>query len=72
MKILDTLQYQKSEITIKEKICCFTGHRKIPPQEQEAITRKLENIIDRLYQRGVQYYGAGGALGFDYEKGNIM
>ena len=39
---------------------------------EQAITRKLENIIDRLYQRGVQYYGAGGALGFDYEKGNIM
>ncbi len=31
MKILDTLQYyyKKSEITTKEKICCFTGHRKI-------------------------------------------
>lgn len=50
---------------MRKQTCCFTGHRKIPPQEQEAIARKLENIIDRLYQRGVQYYGAGGALGFD-------
>ena len=29
------------------------------------ITNKLECVITALYQRGVRYYGAGGALGFD-------
>ncbi len=45
--------------------CCFTGHRQIPPQERENIAEKLESVIVSLYQRGVRYYGAGGALGFD-------
>lgn len=43
---------------------CFTGHRELaePPEELEA---RLEETIRRLYGRGVRYYGAGGARGFD-------
>lgn len=48
---------------LKSKTCCFTGHRKL------TINNKLKNrikteIID-LIKRGVIYFGAGGALGFD-------
>jgi len=50
---------------MKEKTCCFTGHRSIPPAEVEKIKSRLETIVTSLYQRGVCYYGAGGALGFD-------
>ena len=50
---------------MKNKTCCFTGHRQLPPGERAVITDKLECIITALYQRGVRYYGAGGALGFD-------
>lgn len=50
---------------MKEKTCCFTGHRIIPPEEREELVRKLEETIVRLYQRGVRGFAAGGALGFD-------
>ncbi len=49
----------------RAQTCCFTGHRQIPQEERKRIVDKLEGIIISLYQRGVCYYGAGGALGFD-------
>ncbi|USF28493.1 hypothetical protein N510_003455 [Firmicutes bacterium ASF500] len=45
--------------------CCFTGHRHLPLEEQAEIANKLERVIVALYQKGIRYYGAGGALGFD-------
>ena len=45
--------------------CCFTGHRQLPPEKQVEIAGRLERVIVSLYQRGIQYYGAGGARGFD-------
>lgn len=50
---------------MREKTCCFTGHRRIPADETETIKKRLELIISSLFQKGVCYYGAGGALGFD-------
>ena len=50
---------------MREKTCCFTGHRKIPPEERAGISDRLEHIIISLYQQGIQTYEAGGALGFD-------
>ena len=50
---------------MREKTCCFTGHRQLPPGERAKIANRLERVISSLYQRGVRYYGAGGALGFD-------
>lgn len=50
---------------MRSKTCCFTGHRQIPPDKQAEIADKLERVIVDLYQKGVRYYGAGGALGFD-------
>lgn len=52
--------------------CCFTGHRQLPSEEQTEIANKLERVIAALYQKGIRYYGAGGALGFDYEKRKVM
>lgn len=49
----------------KMQTCCFTGHRQIPPGTQAEITDKLERVITDLYQKGIRFYGAGGALGFD-------
>lgn len=45
--------------------CCFTGHRKIPPEEKSEISRRLKNTLLRLIEEGYMYFGAGGALGFD-------
>ena len=50
---------------MRDQTCCFTGHRKISLGEQVEITDKLKTVIGDLYQRGVRYYGAGGAIGFD-------
>ena len=50
---------------MREQVCCFTGHRRIPRNELKGIEERLEATITELYSRGVVYYGAGGALGFD-------
>ena len=50
---------------MRSHTCCFTGHRQIPSEKRAEITGRLEQVIISLYQRGVLYYGAGGALGFD-------
>ena len=50
---------------LRNETCCFTGHRQIPPGERAEIANRLECAITDLYQKGIRYYGAGGALGFD-------
>lgn len=52
-------------INCKLKTCCFTGHRKIPPENFEEISRRLETALIQLIEKGYMYFGAGGALGFD-------
>lgn len=52
-------------IDCKSKTCCFTGHRKIPPENFEEISRRLEKTIIQLIEKGYMYFAAGGALGFD-------
>ena len=49
---------------IREKTCCFTGHR-ILPKDQGLLQKRLEETIIRLIENGVIYFYAGGALGFD-------
>lgn len=50
---------------MREKTCCFTGHRKIPPAQYDAIAGRLRKEVIRLIEQGYKYFGAGGALGFD-------
>ena len=50
---------------MKEKTCCFTGHRTIPPAILPKLSAELESTLLLLIQRGFRYFGAGGALGFD-------
>lgn len=50
---------------MKEKTCCFTGHRKIPNKKINEIKEKLKVELTNLINKGVIYYGVGGALGFD-------
>lgn len=46
---------------MRSHTCCFTGHRQLPPGKQAEIAGQLERVITGLYQRGILYYGAGGA-----------
>lgn len=48
----------------KLKVACFSGHRKLP-QECMKLQADLEKAIVELINRGVVFFGNGGALGFD-------
>lgn len=50
---------------MKERTCCFTGHRKIPPLQSLQIVERLKTELIKLIDQGYLYFGAGGALGFD-------
>ncbi len=52
-------------INWRAKTCCFTGHREIPTNEIETVRGKLRDCVISLIHEGYQYFGAGGALGFD-------
>ena len=49
---------------VKSKVACFSGHRKLP-QNCTQLAADLEAAIVSLIERGVIFFGAGGALGFD-------
>lgn len=50
---------------MKNHTVCFTGHRKIPPEQADTLARQLRSTLMRLIEDGYIYFGAGGALGFD-------
>ncbi len=50
---------------MKEKTCCFTGHRMIAREQKAEVEKRLLSAIAHLCQKGVTDFVAGGALGFD-------
>ena len=53
-------------MTREEQTCCLTGHRVIPPGEQQKIMVRTRYILLRLIrEKHVRYFGVGGAVGFD-------
>ncbi len=51
---------------MRRKTCCFTGHRELPTGwGRWKLARKLEKAIVEQIEKGVQFFGAGGARGFD-------
>ncbi len=52
-------------VEMREKTCCFTGHRILPKAEIPTIKSKLKKAIIELINDGVIYFATGGALGFD-------
>ncbi len=50
----------------KEKTCCFTGHRELPTGwGRRKLASQLKKVIVDQIEKGVLFFGAGGALGFD-------
>lgn len=45
----------------KSKVACFSGHRRLP-QNCEELGAKLKKEIIGLIERGVVFFGAGGAI----------
>ena len=48
----------------RSKVACFSGHRKLPLDCTE-LQANLEKAIVELIERGVVFFGNGGAVGFD-------
>lgn len=59
------LVFVVSVMELKKYTVCFTGHRKIPPEQMDTLARRLKKAIIELIENGYLYFGAGGALGFD-------
>ena len=50
---------------MKDKTCCFTGHRLINRSDFDSIKAQVKKAVIALINKGVIFFGAGGALGFD-------
>lgn len=50
---------------MRKQACCFTGHRELPVWGRKQLAAKLEVTITGLIDRGILFYGAGGARGWD-------
>jgi len=51
---------------MREKTCCFTGHRELPTGlGRWKLSKRLEKAVVEQIEKGVRFFGAGGALGFD-------
>lgn len=50
---------------MRDRTACFTGHRKIPVKQYDAIYERLKATIVSLIERNYRFFGAGGAIGFD-------
>lgn len=50
---------------MRDKTCCFTGHRKLPEVGRAEIALKTTEVIEELLSEGYYRFCAGGALGFD-------
>lgn len=48
----------------RSKVACFSGHRNLP-QDCTELQANLEKAIIELIERGVVFFGNGGAVGFD-------
>ena len=57
---------------MQENICCFTGHRYLPPEKIEQIVMNLDREIEKLIGDGVTNFISGGALGFDQMAASLI
>ena len=47
------------------KICCFSGHRRICDEHFLRLPELLSVLLDDLVSKGFRHFRAGGAVGFD-------
>lgn len=50
---------------MREKVCCFTGHRVVPQEKREEIREATRKQTEKLILRGVKCFRVGGAVGYD-------
>ena len=50
----------------RKRTCCLTGHRDLPADKTEEIVMRTANAIRKLItDKGVCFFGVGGAVGYD-------
>ena len=54
-----------NDLTLKNRRCCFTGHRFISNEHMDKIEKNLPIVIRTLAECGITEFLSGGALGFD-------
>ena len=52
-------------MSLKDQTCCFTGHRIIANAKKKAIFDKTREVVVSLIEKGVRFFGVGGAIGYD-------
>lgn len=52
-------------MNLKDKTCCFTGHRDIPNSILPQLRSQINEVVTALIESGICFFGAGGAIGFD-------
>ena len=57
---------------MRNKTCCFTGHRVIEKDNFKAIRMQTEECIKGLIAEGVLNFICGGAIGFDMLCGELI
>ena len=57
---------------LRQRTCCFTGHRVIPEKDLPGILRRTEQAVRRLIEQGVIFFGVGGAIGYDTEAAKML
>jgi len=55
----------------KPYTAAFTGHRSLPVNTAKLIT-ETEKAVISLIERGVKFFGAGGAVGYDYLSSELI
>lgn len=57
---------------LRQRTCCFTGHREIPEKDLPGILERTEQAVRRLIEQGVVFFGVGGAIGYDTEAAKLL
>ena len=57
---------------LRQRTCCFTGHRAIPEKDLPGILERTERAVRRLIEHGVVFFGVGGAIGYDTEAAKLL
>ena len=57
---------------LRQRTCCFTGHRAIPEKDLPGILKRTEQAVRRLIERGVVFFGVGGAIGYNTETAKLL
>lgn len=57
---------------MKDKTCCFSGHRNLPTNKVDHILKRLEQEIENLINQGVTTFISGGAINFDQTAASMI